>query len=247
MSKTQNLRSLVDQYSKESSSAPLDIERVIKKAYEGNVNRLITEGNDLRKDAYTGFFDTAEKLGTDAGDMSPSARLSAMISEGERGKSRYNTNLGLRDYYGTMANDMVGKGLNAYQLKHQGLADQYNRAFQTDQFDWQKQQQKLAQDLQRQQFEWEKRNSQANRALQERLSAQSRAQSTQQNSGLLGSLNDILKAWNNPTTTTNTNPIYTQKGISQNPQNQNFVGPRPEMVGPQLPINYQQQLNPYRR
>lgn len=114
-------------------NAPTTIENTIKKAYEGPVGQLINEGNQLRSAAYSGFFNAFNKIGTGAADLSPAAALSAAINQGELAMSPYRQNQGLRDYYGTSINDLVGKGLNAYQTGYGNLKDLYNMAFQREQ------------------------------------------------------------------------------------------------------------------
>ena len=70
-------------------NAPSKIEQIIKKAYEGPVSQLITEGQRLREQAYPAFFQAFTNIGTSAADLSPSAALSAAIAESERAMSPY--------------------------------------------------------------------------------------------------------------------------------------------------------------
>jgi len=115
------------------SKAPIQIERAIKQAYKGPVKTLIKEGQSLREKAYPAFFGEFANIGTGAGDMSPAAALQAAMTGGERAMSPYRTNLGLRDYYDTLVNDLVGKGLQAYQMGYGGLKDLYSMEFSREQ------------------------------------------------------------------------------------------------------------------
>lgn len=133
MATSQELLNQMQQYS--SGNIPGEIETAIKKAYEPTVSSLINEGNALRPKAYTGFFDAAQKYGTGAGDMSPAARLSAMIGQGELAMQPYRNNMDIRNYYGTSINDMVNKGLQAYQTGYGNLKDMYGAVFQREQAD----------------------------------------------------------------------------------------------------------------
>ena len=125
-------------YAKSAGSAATQIERAIKRAYEGPVGTLIREGQTLREQAYPAFFGAFERLGTGAGDLSPAAALAAAMSEGERAMTPYRVNLGLRDYYDTLINDLVAKGLQGFQMGYGALKDLYYAEFSREQFEWQK-------------------------------------------------------------------------------------------------------------
>jgi len=124
MASSKELLSQIQQYN--MGGAPVAIESAIKDAYSAPVKALIQEGNTLRGEAYPAFFNAFDTMGTGAADMSPSASLGAAIGQGERAMSKYRTNLGLRDYYGTMINDLSGKAMQGYQMGYNQLKDLYN-------------------------------------------------------------------------------------------------------------------------
>jgi len=126
------LNQLNQQYGQPGDAANL-IESTIKDAYAPSVKNLIQEGNTLRGQYYPAFFNEAQRLGTGAGDMSPAARLAAMQGAGENMGQLYRTNLGLRDYYNTDINNLVGRAQNQYQVGYGALKDQYTMALQGEQ------------------------------------------------------------------------------------------------------------------
>jgi len=123
MASSKELLSQMQQYN--MGGAPVAIESAIKDAYAPAVKSLINEGNQLRETAYPSFFNAFDSMGTGAADMSPAAALGAAIGQGERDMSAYRTNLGLRDYYGTIINDLSGKAMQGYQLGYNQLKDLY--------------------------------------------------------------------------------------------------------------------------
>lgn len=116
-----------------SGNIPGKIESAIKSAYEPTVKSLINEGQTLRQQAYPSFFQAFDTIGTGAGDLSPAGALSAAMSKGEATMSPYNVNRGLREYYGTTVNDLVGKGVQAYQMGYGNLKDMYGMQYQREQ------------------------------------------------------------------------------------------------------------------
>ena len=139
MATTSELLKRYEAHSASAKDAPIEIEKAIKKAYEGPVKQLIEEGNAIRPEAYSSFFNAFGDMGTGAADMSPAARLGSAIQTGERGMSRLRNNTDIRNYYGTLINDLVGKGLSAYQMGGNSLKDLYQMQMSQDQFEWQKQ------------------------------------------------------------------------------------------------------------
>ena len=113
--------------------APNMIEQTIKDAYSGPVKQLIRRGGKLRESAYPAFFNAFGGIGTGAGDMSPAAALGAAMEQGESAMSPYRNNLAIRDYYGTLVNDMVGKGMQSYQMGYNSLRDMYGLQYQREQ------------------------------------------------------------------------------------------------------------------
>lgn len=122
----------VQQYAGTAGKAPTQITNAVKRAYEGPVRTLVEEGQQLRERAYPAFFNAFDSIGTGAGDMSPSAALGAAVGGAERAMSPYRTNVGMRDYYGTMINDIAGKALQGFQMGQDATSSLYDRLFQRE-------------------------------------------------------------------------------------------------------------------
>lgn len=129
--KSQDIRRQMQAYT--GNNVPAMIEQGVKQQYEGPMKQLISEGQRAREAYYPEFFNAAERYGTGAGNMSPAARLRAMVADSERLGGRYRNNLDLRNYYGTSINDAVNRAMQGYQMGYQSLRDQWQQAFQDEQ------------------------------------------------------------------------------------------------------------------
>lgn len=137
-----------------STDLPEQINKQVKAAYEGPLNTLLQEGQQAREAYYPSFFNAAQQYGTGAGDMSPAARLSAMLGDSERLGSSYRSNLGIRDYYGTTINDLVNRAMQGVQMGYNTLKDQYQMAFQNEQAEEARRQAAAARASQSSNFDW---------------------------------------------------------------------------------------------
>lgn len=109
------------------------IEQSIKDAYSPGIKSLIDEGNTLRAPAQTAYFDEFAKAGHTAGDASAASLLSGALTSANNAYSPYATNLGLRDYYNTNVNNMVGKAQGLFSSGLGALKDQYSMLYQREQ------------------------------------------------------------------------------------------------------------------
>lgn len=135
MANADELFSQLQGYAQGASDVPAQIESTIKKAYQPQIQSLIEEGQVKRAKAYPAMFQELSQIGTGAADLSPEAALASALGGAERAMSGYRTNLGLRDYYGTQINDLVGKGLQGYQMGYGTLKDMYDMAEDRRRFD----------------------------------------------------------------------------------------------------------------
>lgn len=113
------------------------IEKTIKDAYRGPMQQLIGAVSDSRRKVAPSFFKTLDNIGTGAGDMSPAAALSTALNASGRSQRNYDVMRGLQDYYDANVNDIISKGIGAYQNKYNMLSGLYgmgvqDRAFNED-------------------------------------------------------------------------------------------------------------------
>lgn len=137
MTSEEYLNQLQSQYNNAGDAGRI-IEEKIKGAYSPTIQQLVQQGNTLEGEYYNALPQAFANAGRGARSIGPAGALANAVANSTISRSTLDVNRALRNLYGTNINDLIGKGLQSWQMGYSTLSDLYNRAFGREQDAWQR-------------------------------------------------------------------------------------------------------------